>query len=210
MVHKLATPLQHQTADLVQNHVISRHHQCKSSRWPALLNPWCNRCRWCASDKKQGRFWARNCHHFSAPCNQCATTTWSWPSCREVGYNRDLLNLPRGIRIYSYRDGDDAKDGNTRSKWWLSIDGSEIQDMNAPKDADKHGDATDQFNLSPPCWLQWSGNQHVCISNTTTSSRRFVHCLPFDLEFFPASYWSCDWSPWTYFCNAQCYSPIIL
>ncbi len=26
----------------------------------------------------------------------------------------------------------------------------------------------------PPCQLQWSGNQHVCIFNTTTSSRRFA------------------------------------
>ncbi len=28
MVHKLATPLQHQTAELVQNHIISHYHSC--------------------------------------------------------------------------------------------------------------------------------------------------------------------------------------
>ncbi len=30
------------------------------------------------------------------------------------------------------------------------MDESEIQDMAAPKDVDQHGDATDQFKLSPP------------------------------------------------------------
>ncbi len=40
----------------------------------------------------------------------------------------------------------------------VSIDKSEIQEVAAPKDVDQHGDATDQFKLSPPCWLQWSGN----------------------------------------------------
>ncbi len=54
MVHKLAIPLQHQTADLVQNHVISRHHQCKSCCWPALLDRWCNQCHWCAREKNKG------------------------------------------------------------------------------------------------------------------------------------------------------------
>jgi hypothetical protein len=34
----------------------------------------------------------------------------------------------------------------------------EIQDMAVPKDVDRHGDSTDQFKLSPPCQLQWSGN----------------------------------------------------
>jgi hypothetical protein len=53
----------------------------------------------------------------------------------------------------------------------------------------------------PPCQLQWSGNQHVCFSNTMTSSRRFAPHLPFDWAFSSASYWSCDWSPWTYVCN---------
>ncbi len=167
MVHKLAIPSQHQTVDLVQNHVISWHHQCKSCCWPALINRWCNQCHQCASGKKQGRSWVRKCHHFSAPHSQCATNTWSWPSCHEVGYNRHLLNLPRGMRFYSYQDGDDAKDGDICSIWWFSIDKSEVQDVAAPKDSDQHGDPTDQFKLFPPCWLQWSGNWHVCVSNTT-------------------------------------------
>ncbi len=164
-------------------------------------------CKW----QKKWRSWARNCHHFSAPHNQCATTMWSWLSCREVGYNRHLLHLPRGMQIYSYWDGDDAKDGKTCSLWWLSIYESEIQDMAAPKDVDQHGDATDQFKSKPPppCQLQWSGNRHVCFSNTTTSSRRFAPCLPFDWVFSSVSYWSCDWSPQTYVCNAQYCSPLL-
>jgi hypothetical protein len=32
------------------------------------------------------------------------------------------------------------------------------QDVAVPKDVDQHGDSTDQFKLSPPCRLQWSGN----------------------------------------------------
>ncbi len=138
-------------------------------------------------------------------------TTWSWPSCREVGYNRHLLHLPRGMWIYSYWDGHDANDGNTCFLWWFSIEESEIQDVAAFKDVDWHGDTTDEFKLSPPChWLQWSGNQHVCFSNMTTSSRRFAPYLPFDWAFCSASYWSCDWSPWTYVCNAQYCSPIFV
>ncbi len=39
---------------------------------------------------------------------------------------------PIGMRIYSYWDGDDAKDRNTCSLWWFSIDESEIQDVAAP------------------------------------------------------------------------------
>ncbi len=180
MVHKLVAPSQHQTAD--QHHVILRHCQCKSCHWPAILDRWCNRCHWCASGKKQGRSWARNCHHFSAPRNQYAMTTQSWPSCHEVEYNRHLLHLPRGMQLYSYWDGDDAKDGNTCSSWWFSIDKSEIRDVAAPKDVDPHGDSTDQFRSSPPCGLQWFGNWHVCFSNTTTSSRRFAPCLSFWLS----------------------------
>ncbi len=160
MVHKLVAPLQHQTAD--QHHVISWHHQCDSCHWPAILDRWCNQCYWCASGKKQGRYWARYFHPFSAPCNQCATTTWSWQSCREVEYDRHLLHLPRGMQIYSYWDGDDAKDGNTCSLWWSSADKSKIQDVAVPKDVDQHGDSIDQFKSSPPCQLQWSGNWHVC------------------------------------------------
>jgi hypothetical protein len=42
MVHKLATPLQHQTADLLQNHIISRiilsHGIIKSSHVAGLLS----------------------------------------------------------------------------------------------------------------------------------------------------------------------------
>ncbi len=41
---------------------------------------------------------------------------------------------------------------------------SEIQDVAAPKYVDQHGDSTDQFKSTPPCWLQWSGNQYVCFS----------------------------------------------
>ncbi len=62
-------------------------------------------------------------------------------------------------------------------------------------------------NRPPPCRLQWSGNQHVCFSNTTTSSKRFAPPLPFDWAFSSASYWLCDWSPLTYVCNAQYFSP---
>ncbi len=84
MVHKLVAPLQHQTAD-----------QCDSCHWPAILNRWCNQCHWCASGKKQERSQARHCHPFSAPRNQCAMTTWSWPSCRDVSclerYCTDVL-----------------------------------------------------------------------------------------------------------------------
>ncbi len=100
MVHRLVAPLQHQTAD--QHHAISWHHQCKSCHWPAILDNWCNQWHWCASGKKQGRSGARNCHHFSAPRNQCAMTRWSWPSCHEVEYDRHLLHSPRGMQIYSY------------------------------------------------------------------------------------------------------------
>ncbi len=146
MVHKLVAPLQHQTAD--QHHVISWHRQCDSCHWPAILDRWCNRCHWCASGKNKGR--ARNCHPFSAPRNQCAMTTWSWPSCREVEYDRHLLHSPRGMQIYSDWDGDDAKDGNTCSLWWFSADESKIQDVAAPKDVDRHGDSTDQFKSPPP------------------------------------------------------------
>ena len=205
MVHKLVALLQHQTAD--QHHVISWHCQCKRCHWPAILDRWCNRCHWCANGRKQGRYWARNCHPFSAPRNQCAMTTWSWPSCREVEYNRHSLHLPRGMRIYFYWDGDDGKDGNTCSLWWFSADKSKIQDMVVPKDVDWHRDSTDQFKSSPPCQLQWLGNWHVCFSNTLTSSRWFVPCLPFDWAFSSASYQSCDWSPQTYVCNAQYCSP---
>ncbi len=148
MVHNLVAPLQYQTAD--QHHVISWHHQCKSCHWPDILDRWCNQCHWCAHGKKLGRSQLRYCHHFSASCNQCAITTWSWPSCCEVEYDRYLLHLPRGIWTYSYWDGDDAKDENTCSLWWFSIDKSEIQDMAAPKDVDWHGDLTDQFKLHPP------------------------------------------------------------
>ncbi len=162
-------------------------------------------CKW----QKQGRSWARNHHHFSAPRNQCAATMWSWPSCREVGYDRHSLHSPRGMWIYSYWDGDDAKDGNTCSLWWFSTDKSEIQDVATPKDVDWHGDSTDQFKLTPPCWLQWSGSWHVCFSNMTTSSRRFAPCLPFDWAFSSASHWMCDWSPRTYVCNAQYCSPML-
>ncbi len=79
-----------------------------------------------------------------------------------------------------YLNGDDAKDGNTCSLWRFSIGKSEIQDVAAPKDVDQHRDSTDQFKLSPPCQLQWSGNQHVCFSNTMPSFRRFAPHLPFD------------------------------
>ncbi len=192
---------------MVQHHIISWNCQCQSCHWPAIFDRWCNQCHWCASGKKQVRSWARNCHHFSAPRNQCATTTWSWPSCRGVEYNRHLPYLPRGMRIYSYWDGDDAKDGNTCSLWWFSIDKSEIQDVAAPKDVDQQKDSTDQLNLSSPCRLQWSGNRHVCFSNTMTSSRRFAPHLPFDWAFSSTSYQSCDWSPRTYVCNAQYRSP---
>ncbi len=61
----------------------------------------------------------------------------------------------------------------------------------------------------PPCQLQWSENQHVCFSNTTTSSRRFAPHLPFDWVFSSASYWLCDWSSRTYVCNAQYCSPTL-
>jgi hypothetical protein len=54
------------------------------------------------------------------------------------------------MQIYSYRDGDDAKDGDTHFTWWFSIDESEIQDVAAPKDADQCGDAADQFKVPPP------------------------------------------------------------
>jgi hypothetical protein len=39
----------------------------------------------------------------------------------------------------------------------------------------------------PPCRLQWSGNQHVCFSNTTTSSRRFARlvCHLIELSLLP-------------------------
>ncbi len=111
------------------------------------------------------------------------------------------------MQIYSYWDGDDGKDGNTCSLWWFSADKSKIQDVAVPKDVDQHGDSTDQFKLSPPCQLQWSGNWHVCFSNTTTSSRWFAPCLPFDWAFSSASYQSCDWSPRSYICNAQYCSP---
>ncbi len=160
-------------------------------------------CKW----QKTRRSQAINCHHFSAPRNQCAMATWSWPSCWEVEYDRHSLHLPRGMWIYSYWDGDYAKDGNTCSLWWFSIDESQIQEVAAPKDVDWHGDSTDQFKSSPPCQLQWTGNQHVCFSNTMTSSRRFAPCLPFDWAFSSASYWSCNWSPQTYVCNAQYCSP---
>jgi hypothetical protein len=153
MVHKLVAPLQHLTA-ADQHHVISWHCQCNSCHWPAILDRWCNQFHWCASGKKQVRSWARNCHPFSAPRNQCATTTWSWPSCREVEYNRHLLYSPRGMQTYSYWDGDDENDGNTCSLWGVSADESKIQDMVAPKDVDQHRDSTDQFTSSPPCQLQ--------------------------------------------------------
>ncbi len=205
MIHKLVAPLQHQTAD--QHYVISWHCQCDSCHWPAILDRWCNWCHWCATGKKQGRYRAGICHPFSAPLNQCAMTTWSWPSCCEVEYDRHSLRLPRGMQIYSYWDVDDGKNGNTCSLWWFSADESKIQDMAVPKDVDQHGDSTDRFKSSPPCWLQWSGNWHVCFFNTMTSSRWFAPCLPFDWGFSSASYWSCDWSPRTYICNAQYCSP---
>ncbi len=172
-----------------------------------ILNRWCNQCHWCVSGKKQGRYWARNCHPFSASGNHCATTTWSWPSCREVEYDRHSLRLPRGMQIYSYWDGDDGKDGNTCYLWWFSTDKSKIHDVDVPKDVDWHGDSTDQSKSSPPCWLQWSWNWHVCFSNTMTSSRWFAPCLPFDWVISSASYQSCDWSPRAYVCNAQYCSP---
>ena len=40
----------------------------------------------------------------------------------------------------------------------FSIDESKIQDVAVPKDVDQHRDSTDQFKLSHPCQLQWSGN----------------------------------------------------
>ncbi len=131
----------------------------------------------------------------------------SRPSCREVEYDRHFFHLPRGMQIYSYWDGNDAKDGNTCFLWWFSSDKSKIIDVAAPKDVDQHGDSTDQFKLSPPCWLQWSGNWHVCFSNMTTSSRWFVPRLPFGWAFSSASYWLCDWSARTYVCNTQYCSP---
>jgi hypothetical protein len=54
------------------------------------------------------------------------------------------------MQIYSYQEGDDAKDGNNHSIWWFSIAKSEIQDVAAPKDADQCRDATDQFKSPPP------------------------------------------------------------
>ncbi len=77
-------------------------------------------------------------------------TTWSWPSCHEMEYNRHSLHLPRGMWIYSYWDGNNGKDGNTCSLWWFSADESKIQDVAVPKDVDQHGDSTDQFKSSPP------------------------------------------------------------
>jgi hypothetical protein len=61
----------------------------------------------------------------------------------------------------------------------------------------------------PPCQLQWSGNWHLCFSSMTTSSRRFVPCLPFDWAFSSASYQSCDRSPRTYGYNTQYCSPTL-
>ncbi len=197
MVHKLVAPLQHQTAD--QHHVISWHRQWESCHCPAILNRWCNQWHWCASGKNQGRSWARNCHHFLAPRSQCATTTWSWPSCREVEYDRHLLNLSRGMWIYSYWDGDDAKDGNTCSLWWFSIDESEIQDMAASKKMliDTETPLANS-NCPPPV---------NCNGREINMSARFVPHLPFDWVFSSALYWLCDWTPQTYVCNAQYCSP---
>ncbi len=61
----------------------------------------------------------------------------------------------------------------------------------------------------PPCQLQWSGNQHVCFSNTMTSSWRFAPHLLFAWASSSASYRLCDWSPETYVCNAQYCSPTL-
>jgi hypothetical protein len=80
------------------------------------------------------------------------------------GCDRHLLNSLRGMQIYSYQDGDDAKDGNAQSMWWFSIDKSEIQDVVTPQNADQHGYATDQFKLSPPL---------------LTAIIRKLTCLPF-------------------------------
>ncbi len=207
MVHKQSTPSQHQAAELDQNHIISWHHPRESCCWPALLVRWCNRSHWCASGKKQGRSWARNCHIFSALPNKCTTTSWSWPSCREVGYDRHLLNLPRGMWIYSFQEM--QKMGtpipysgfpwtNLKFKTWLHL--KMLINTAMPL----------IISSRPPHQLQWSGNQHVCIFNTTTSSRRFVRCcLPFDWAFSSAIYWSCDQSPQTSACNAQYCSPIV-
>ncbi len=85
---------------------------------------------------------------------------------------------------------------NLKFKTWLYL--KMLIDMETP---------LTNSNLPPPCRLQWSGNWHVCFSNTTTSSRWFAPCLPFDWVFSSASYQSWDWSPWTYVCNAQYCSP---
>ncbi len=89
-------------------------------------------------------------------------------------YDRHLLHLPREMQIYSHWDGDDAKDGNTCSLWWFSIDKSEIQDVAAPKDVDRHGDSTDQFELSPP--VNCNGQE----INVSAFPRRWPH--PDDLR----------------------------
>ncbi len=174
-----------------QHHVISWPRQCNCCHWP---DRWCKQCHWCASGIKPIWFQARNCNPFSASRNQSATTACSWLSCREVEYHRHLLPSPRGMWINSYWDGD-SEDGHTCSLWRFSTYKSKIQDVAAPKDVDQHGDSTDQYKLSPPCQLQWSGNRHVCFSNTTTSSQWFAPHLPFDWVFSSASYQSCDWSP---------------
>ncbi len=90
-----------------------------------------------------------------------------------------------------------AEDEHTCSLWWFSVDKSKIKDVAAPKDVDQHRDSTDQYKSSPPCWLQWSGNWHVCFSKTMTSSQWFAPHLPFDRAFSSASYQLCDWSPRT-------------
>ncbi len=133
---------------------------------------WCNWCHWCASGKKQGGSWERNCHHFSSPCNQCATTMWSWPSCCEVGYNRHLLHLPRGMQIYSHWDGDDAKDGNTCSLWWFSIDDKMwlnlkmLTDMETPLTNSSHPPLLTAMVGKSTCLLSQYNNltQKICAS----------------------------------------------
>ncbi len=205
MVHKLVAPLQHQTADY--HHDISWHHQCESCYWPAILDRWCNQCHWCASGKNKGDLeqeiiiisqlhvinaqWLRDLDRLAVRWNTTDIRSICQEECKSILIEMEMMQKMGTPVPYS----------------GFSIDKSEIQDVAAPKDVDWHGDSTAQFKSSNPCWLQWSGNQHVCFSNTTSSSRRFVPLLPFDWAFSSASYQSCNWSPQTYVCNPQYCSP---
>ncbi len=164
---------------MVQHHIISWHHHCKSCCWPALLDRWCNQCHWCASEKDKGDLEQEiviiSQLHIINVQGVCdldrlavrRDTTDICSICQEK-CESILIEMEMMQKMGTPVPYGGFPLTNLKFKMWLHL--------------------KMLIDTDPPCQLQWSGSQHFCFSNTTTSARRFTPCLPFDWAFYSASY----------------------